>query len=67
MIKNYYWIGFIIFACVLLYFASKQYSTYGLNKSVSACIIATTKTYPTKTQDEIVKLCEDEIRGKKNK
>ena len=59
MIKNYYWIGFIIFACVLLYFASKQYSTYGLNKSVSACIIATTKT-----QDEIVKLCEDEIRGK---
>ena len=64
MIKNYYWIGFIIFACVLLYFPSKQYSTYRLNKSVSACIIATTKTYTTKTQDELVKLCEDEIRGK---
>ena len=64
MIKNYYWIGFIIFACVLLYFASKQYSSYGLNKSISACIIATKKTYPNKTSDEIEKLCISEIKKK---
>ena len=61
MIKNYYWIGFIIFACVLLYFASKQYTSYGLKKTISACIMATQKSYPSKSKDEIVKLCEKEI------
>ena len=67
MIKNYYWIGFIIFACVLLYFASKQYTSYGLNKSIRACIIATQKSHPSKNKDEIIKLCEKEIIKKINK
>ena len=58
-------IFFLVIASVILYLATAKYGDYGLNKSISACIIAQKKIKSKMTTDQAKLICETEIKNNK--
>ena len=56
---------FLVICSIILYFATSKYGDYGLNKSISACVIAQKKFSSEMTTEQAKLFCETEI--KKNK
>ena len=63
-ILNY--IIFIIIASILLYFARNNYRDFNINKAISACVLAKTKTSTNFDKDLVKKKCEEDIRKSLN-
>tara|TARA_B100001540_G_C15475391_1_gene492107 strand:+ start:82 stop:288 length:207 start_codon:yes stop_codon:yes gene_type:complete len=64
MKKNIKFIIFIILAIIALYFTRVNYGDHGLNKSITACVIAQKNKSKQMTTLEAEKFCKKEI-GKK--
>ena len=65
MKKKYKKLIFIIIAIGLLYIAKNKYSTFNINKSIQACMLAQKKINKDKdmTREEIEKICEDHVKS----
>jgi len=65
MKKKYNTLIFIIIAIGLLYIAKNKYSTFNINKSIQACMLAQKKINKDKdmTREEIEKICEDHVKS----
>ena len=65
MKKNYKFIIFIIIAIIALYFTRINYGEFGLQKTISACMIVQKQMSKDISEKEAREICEKEI--KKNK
>ena len=65
MKKKYNTLIFIIIAIALLYIAKNKYSTFNINKSIQAYMLAQKKIGKDKekTREEIEKICEDHVKS----
>jgi len=65
MKKKYNTLIFIIIAIALLYIAKNKYSTFNVNKSIQACMLAQKKIGKDKemTREEIEKICEEHVKS----
>ena len=66
MKNNIITIALIVIAILALYFMRFEYSSYSLDKSIKACIIAESKKSKTNSIEYIKNFCEDEIKKKIN-
>ena len=64
MKKNYKFLIFIIIAIVALYFTRINYGEFGLNKSISACVIVKKQMSKDLSDKEAKETCEREIKKK---
>ena len=64
MYKNYKLLLFLGIAVIFLYYSVGKYEEFSLKKSISACVLAKSKTTKESTPKEARNICEKEIRGK---
>ena len=65
MKKNYKFIIFIIIAIVALYFTRINYGEFGLQKTISACMIVQKQMSKDISEKEAREICEKEINKNK--
>tara|TARA_B100002052_G_C15359144_1_gene366041 strand:- start:161 stop:358 length:198 start_codon:yes stop_codon:yes gene_type:complete len=65
MKKNYKFILFIIIAIIALYFTRINYGEFGLQKTISACMIVQKQMSKDISEKEAREICEKEINKNK--
>ena len=65
MKKNYKFIIFIIIAIIALYFTRINYGEFGLQKTISACMIVQKQMSKDISEKEAREICEKEINKNK--
>ena len=63
MSQNFKTLIFIIIAIGLLYIAKNKYSTFNINKSIQACMVAQKKFDKEMSREEVEKICEDHVKS----
>ena len=67
MKKNFKVIIFLLLAFIALYFSRINYGDHGLNKSISACVIAQMKKNNNISREDAQSFCKKEIDKKLKK